>query len=252
MPSIQGGGGFIPPSIQAQQAQPAAAKAQAPQPQAPQTQDVARFQAGPSQTTLGSQIAQRLTSESARLQIHQLIQQNQAQAPEQKPQLQMLQRPAMGSALASALAAHHVPEQSQNAHAQQAAGTMQASYQAKTSDHTEDSVRRSTLQSGKRVRKEEQEGEFSSLEDMFGGDGTSGGGTGQDQRSDSQKKKPLLTAEEKRKAPVGVKKPGVKPAPPGLKPGLNKPGTAAPSVTRVQMAKANPPPKPKATDEWTF
>ena len=189
--------------------------------------------------------------------------------PEQKPQLNMMQRPAMSSALADMLANHHVPDQTQNTQAQQAAGTMQASYQTKTSDHTEDTVRRNSLQSGKRVRKEEQEGEFSSLDDMSGGDSMSGDQSGEDERSDSQKKKTLVTAQEKQKngTPQTLKRPGQKPV--SLKPDLqkfsdskpSKPGIAKQSeikppkqkssIQRIQIIKPAPP-KKKPNDEWTL
>lgn len=256
MPSIQGGGGFIPKPIQTQQA----AKPQQAIPQESAPKDIARFQAAPSQTTLSSQIAQRLTSETTRAQIHNLIQQNQVQVPEQKPHLNMLQRPAMSSALADMLVNHHVPE---NTQAQQAAGSMQASYQAKTSDPTEDSARRNSLQSGKRVRKEEQEGEFSSLDDMSGGDSTSGDQSGEDQRSDSQKQKTLVTLQEKQKSKTPLKRPGEKPTSlkpdlqkfgsksPPPRPGAVKPPATKPSIQRIQNMKPAPQAK-KTDDEWTL
>lgn len=266
MPSIHGGGGFIPRPVQTQTQQ--VGKAQPAQPQDSGSKDVVRLQASPSQTSLSSQIAQRLTSENTRTQIHNLIQQNQVQVPEQKPQLNMMQRPAMSSALADMLANHHVPEQ-QNNQAQQAAGSLQASYQTKTSDSTEDSVRRNSLQSGKRLRKEEQEGEFSSLDDMSGGDSMSGDQSGEDQRSDSQKEKTLVTAQEKQKSQnkLPLKRPGQKPV--SLKPNLQKlaetkpqrpgnfkqsdlsPPTPKPGVQRIQSMKPAAP-KKKPDDEWTL
>lgn len=255
MPSIQGGGGFIPRPIQSARPQQTA-RVQQQAAQETGSKDVARFQAAPSQTSLSSQIAQRLTSDATRAQIHQLIQQNQVQVPEQKPQLQMMQRPAMSSALAETLAGHHVPDQAQNAQAQQAAGSMGASYQTKTTDHTEDTVRRRSLQSGKRLRKEDQEGEFSSLDDMGGGDSMSGDQSGQDQRSDSQKQKHLLDFESDAHGKTGkvpLQRLGQKPT--SLKPNLHKfaeqKGVAKPAVQRLQNLKPAPP-KKKPDDEWTI
>lgn len=281
MPSIQGGGGYLPqpiqPQRQMQQAQ--AVKAEAPQTElAPK--DTLKMQ-GPTQTTSTSQTAQRLTSDETKSQIHQLIQRAEPQVPQEKPQLQMMQKPAMGSALAEMLKNHHVAEQAPNPqqqaqqqstqpnqHAQTAAGNLFTSTLVRGRDHTEDSVARNDLQSGKRVRKEEQEGEFSSLEDFGGGGGMSGEG-GQDGRSDSQKKKQILTLEEKRKAPTGAKptqvtappnapkvimnKTSVTPAPP--RPPAPKPAAPKPTIQRVQpplSQQQKPAPPVKKTDEWTI
>lgn len=259
MPNIQGGGGFVPQPIQPQAAAQRAAQTPAP---AEQTQLAPKdtFKAGPSQTTQTSQTVQRLTADTTKAQIHQLIQQTVIQVPTERPQLQLLQRPAMGSALAEALAQHHVPEQAQpqqaalNPQAQQAAGMQQTSTFVRLREHSEDSVARNSQQSGKRVRKEDQEGEFSSLDDMAGGDGGMFGGNEQDERSDSQKKKQILTAEEKRKAPPGTVKSSLSKAPPPkptLKPTL-KPASK-PSIQRVQPPLSGQvKPKPQSTDEWTL
>lgn len=267
MPSIQGGGGYIPQPIQPQRQlqQAAVAKAEAPQSElAPKD----TFKAAPSQTSLTSQAAQRLTSDETKSMIHQLIQRSQPQVPQDKPQLLMMERPAMSSALADTLKGHHVPEQQQaqqqlnqpanNPQAQAAAGQMYTSTIVKMRDHTEDSVARNSLQSGKRVRKEEQEGEFSSLED-FGGGGGMGGQDGQDQRSDSQKKKQILTAEEKRKAPPGAKSALVKPPAPKNNSNLSNtpPKPPAPKTSTIQrvqppLGQQKPAAPKKKTDEWTF
>lgn len=284
MPSIQGGGAnYFPPQIQPQRQVQQAAQVQAEQPQtvlAPK--DTVKMQAGPSQTSLSSQIAQRLTSDTTKAQIHQLIQRAEIQVPAEKPQLQMMQKPAMGSALAEMLQGHHVPEQTtpQQQAQQQAQQAMQQpsqqgqafAAQQQTStfvrlrDSNEDAADRNSLQSGKRVRKEEKEGEFDSLED-FGGSGMSGQQGGQDQRSDSQKKKQLLTLEERRKAPPGAKPTGPlpPPKPPVLrstpvvpqppKPPAPKPASPKPAVQRVQPPlgqQLKPAPPKKSTDEWTI
>lgn len=265
MPNIQGGGGFVPQPIQPQAPAQRAAQAQAP---AEQTQLAPKdtFKAGPSQTTQTSQTVQRLTADTTKAQIHQLIQQTVIQVPAERPQLQLLQRPAMGSALAEALAQHHVPDAPQqaaqqqaqqpalNPHAQLAAGLQQTSTFVRQREHSEDSVARNSQQSGKRVRKEDQEGEFSSLDDTAGGEGGMFGGNEQDERSDSQKKKQILTAEEKRKAPPGTVKSSLSKAPPPkptLKPTL-KP-VAKPTIQRVQPPlSGQAKPKPQPTDEWTL
>lgn len=270
MPSIHGGGGFIPQQIQNQQVRQAPpAQVQQQQAQAA-PKDTVRLQATPTQTSLTSQVAQRLTSDATRVSIHNLIQQQQVQLPAEKPQLQMMQKPAMGSALAEMLSQHHVAEaapqqqaanpQAPNAQAQLAAGMLQSAANQKIHDHTEDSSRRSTLQSGKRVRKEEQEGEFSSLMDMSD-EGGMFGQSGQDGRSDSQKKKQLLEAQKKKlpPAPKGqLEKPRLKTT--GQQAGapnsttkspLNtqpKPPAVKPVVNKVQPLQK---PKPKA-DEWDF
>ena len=300
MPSISGGGGFIPPPIQPPRPVQQAAAAQAEQAQtqlAPK--DTVKVSAAPTQTSLTSQTAQRLTSDTTRAQIHQLIQTAQPQVPTDKPQLQMMQRPAMSSALADTLAQHHVPDQTspqqtaqQNSQqtaqqnlnqqaAQQAsvaAGQYQTSTLVRPREHTKDSSDRNTLQSGQRVRKQEKDGEFSSLDDFGGGEGMSGNQSGQDQRSDSQKKKQILSLEEKRKGP-----PGAKPPPPpqvkagaamtGMSPhfkaatgpiGQPKPavvqppkpaGTTKPAIQRVQPPlgqQPKPAPPKKANDEWSL
>lgn len=283
MPSISGGGGYIPQPLQPQRPIQQAAPAQAEKAQASLApKDTVRLQSGPTQTTLTSQVAQRLTSDSTRAQIQQLIQTAQPQPPADKPQLQMMERPAMSSALADTLANVHVPEQQNaqqqqpqqpglNQQAQQAAGQYQTSTFVRSREHTEDSSARNAHQSGKRVKKQDQEGEFASLEDFGGSGGMSGDQSGQDQRSDSQKKKQILTAEEKRKAPPGAPVSLQKPAPPKptTKPGMTgmmkaatgpiqtppKPPAPKPSVQRVQpplSQQPKPAPPKKPTDEWTF
>lgn len=282
MPNIQGGGGFIPQQIQPQRAVQQAA--------APQVQQQVQTELAPrdvfksTQTTQGSQLAQNLTSDTTKSQIHTLIQTAQIQVPTDKPQLQMLQRPAMGSSLAATLAQHHVPEQAQQAQAnpaagqqaQQAAGQLMTSTIVRQREHTEDSASRNSLQSGKRVRKQDKEGEFDSLEDFSGGDGASGNNSGRDQRSDSQKKKQILTQEERRKPPAGAKPAVPVPGTPktvGAGPSLfkaassplgapklptppvPKPPVAKPTIQRVQppMSQQKPPAPPKKpTDEWTI
>lgn len=273
MPSITGGGGYVPQPIQPQRAAQQAAPAQ--QAARPQTElapkDTLKL---PSQTSLTSQMAERLTSDNTKAQIYRLIQSATPQPPAEKPQLAMMERPAMSSALANALAEHHVPDAplpqpGQNQQAQQAAGQFQTSTFVRQREHTEDSVARNALGSGKRVRKEDREGEFSSLEDFGGGGGMSGDQSGQDQRSDSQKKKQILTAEDKRKAPSGAPLAQQRPIPPKpvAKPGSvshmksatgpiqtpPKPKTGG--VQRVQpplSQQAKPAPPKKPTDEWTF
>ena len=294
MPNIQGGGGaFIPRQVQNTQAQQQVGQTQ----QAAKAQeqagpkDTVRMQQGPSQTSLSSQVAQRLTADGTRSQIHQLIQQQQVQVPDQKPNLQMMQRPAMSSALADMLAGHHVPDQGQNLHAQQAGGSLAAASHQKVNDHTEDSAKRTSLQSGKRVRKEEQEGEFSSLEDMMGGESSQQ--NEQDERSDSQKQKHILTQEQRRKKALkptgalkqapqkpGLKKtggtggltryaPGVKPAgqknapqqqrPSSIvrkaapeKPAEDQPFSGVKAKPTIQKINRLQKPKPKTDDEWTI
>lgn len=299
MPNIQGGGGYIPQPIQPQRA--AAPQVQQQVQQQAQTELAPRDVFKTTQTSQGSQLAQRLTSDNTKAQIHNLIQTAQIQVPQEKPQLQMMQRPAMGSALADALGRHHVPDQQSsqaqqtqqqmnnpganpglNQQVQQNAGQLMTSTFVRQREHTEDSASRNSLQSGKRVRKQEKEGEFDSLEDFGGGDSMSGNNSGRDQRSDSQKKKQILTQEEKRKPPQGAKpalsaqpkttsvgpshfKPAAGPlnsARPGSgtqsatpKPPAPKPPIAKPSVQRVQpplgQQKPVAPPK-KPTDEWTI
>lgn len=241
MPNIQPGAGGNPygattPLNQAQ------APTQNIQPKAPPKTaekaptDQAQFQHRPTGTERG----QRLTSESARLQIHQLIQNAVIQQPEQRPQLQLLNRPAMSSALADTLAAHQPPETA-NAHAQMAGGSLAAASHQKIRPSNEDSAARNSSQSGKRARKEEQEGEFSSFADAEGG--MSQGDSNQDERSDSQKKKHIILQKQsltsQRKAappPVDAFETAVK------KPTLKKETASRPAQHRPT------PPK----DEWTF
>lgn len=224
MPSITGGGGYIPQPIQPQRPMQQAAPVQA---QAAREQTLLApkdVYKGPSQTSLTSQVAEKLTSDGTKAQIHRLIETATPRPPADPPALAFMERPAMSSALAGTLAEHHLPEQQQaqqqaqqpgaNQQAQQAAGQFQTSTLVRNREHTEDSVARNSLQSGKRLRKQEQEGEFSSLDDFGGGGGMSGDQSGQDQRSDSQKKKQILTVEEKRKAPPGAAQPTQRPAPP--------------------------------------
>lgn len=272
MPNIQGGGAHFPQQqIQRQAPVQQNQAAQASKAAAPETaKDTVRLQAAPSQTSVSSQIVQRLTSDSTRANIHQLIQQQNVQVPTDKPQLQMLQKPAMGSALAEMLAQHQRPESAQqsqsaslaqNQQAQLAGGAMQAASFSKIRKDPEDAVERNSLQSGKRVRKEEQEGEFGSLMDMSGGESMDGDGSGQDQRSDSQKKKQLI--QDKKKPLQRLKsaipdKPGIK-ATGGKAPGsqtlntLKKP-QPKPSITPLNSLQSQVkkiPPKP-STDEWDF
>jgi hypothetical protein len=187
MPNIQPGAGGNPymatPLSQAQapNVQPKAPPKTAEKP----ASDQAQFQHRPT----GAERGQRLTSETARLQIHQLIQTAVIQQPEQRPQLQLLNRPAMSSALADTLAAHQPPETA-NAHAQMAGGSLAAASHQKVRSSNEDSAERNSAQSGKRARQEDQEGEFSSLADAEGG--MNQGDSSKDERSDSQKKKQII------------------------------------------------------------
>lgn len=192
MPNISPGAGGNPyPAIPLSQATPAQnihikPPAQAAEKPAP---DQTQFQ----QRSTGTERSQRLTSESTRLQIHQLIQTAVIQPQEQRPQLQLLNRPAMSSALADTLAAHQPAPQSAetaNAHAQLAGGSLAAASHQKLRPSNEDSAARNSTQSGKRARQEDQEGEFSSLADAEGG--MSQGDSHPDERSDSQKKKQLI------------------------------------------------------------
>ncbi len=276
MPNIQGGGAqFLPQNIQRQGPTQQNQAAQANKTTSPEAaKDTVRLQAAPSQTTVSSQIVQRLTSDSTRANIHQLIQQQNVQVPEQKPQLQMLQKPAMSSALAEMLSQHQRPESAQqsqtaglaqNQQAQLAGGAMQAASFSKIRKDPEDTAERNSQQSGKRVRKEEQEGEFGSLMDMSDEGGMGGDGTHQDQRSDSQKKKPLLQAQKKslQNLKSGVPtKPGIKMTGPRSATSqphntIKKPQPKAPvkpSITNVNSLQSQAkkiPPKPK-TDEWDF
>jgi len=265
MPNIRPGmsGAGIPP----QQMQSAAPKGPAsPKPvqaaQETNSSDRAQFQG----KTTGAERSQRLTSETTRAQIHQLIKTAVIQVPEQRPALQLLNRPAMSSALADMLSAHHPAETAQsqqsqtaaqqgaaNAHAQMAGGSLAAASHQNIRASTEDSSDRNTTQSGKRARSEEQEGEFSSLTDSEGG--MDQGDSSHDQRSDSQKKKQLLNAQKAKTAPDFEKGPQHKKPlhqaktlsrtlqPPTLK------KTGSPPA-KSSLNKPNKPASPK--DEWTF
>ncbi len=189
-PGIPGGQAFQAQQAQGLQKNPAIQRAEPRPAEAAPASDQAKFHT----RTTGTERAQRLTSEQTRLQIHQLIQKAVIQVPEQKPGLQLLNRPAMSSALAETLASHQ-PADAGNAHAQMAGGSLAAASHQKLNHQTEDSVQRNSLQSGKRARKDEQEGEFSSLTDSEGG--MSQGDSSQDQRSDAQKQKQVLLQKKK-------------------------------------------------------
>lgn len=189
-PGIPGGQAFQAQQAQALQKNAPVQRAEPRPAEAPPSSDQAKFQT----RTTGTERAQRLTSDQTRLQIHQLIQKAVIQVPEQKPGLQLLNRPAMSSALAETLASHQ-PADAGNAHAQMAGGSLAAASHQKVNHQTEDSVQRNSVQSGKRARKEEQEGEFSSLTDSEGG--MSQGDSSQDQRSDAQKQKQVLLQKKK-------------------------------------------------------
>lgn len=246
MPSITGGGGYIPQPIQPQRPMQQAAPVQARAAQEQTSLAPKDVYKGPSQTSLTSQVAEKLTSDGTKSQIHRLIETATPQPPADPPALAFMERPAISSALAGTLAEHHVPEQQQqaqqpgaNQQAQQAAGQFQTSTFVRNREHTEDSVARNSLQSGKRVRKQEQEGEFSSLDDFGGGGGMSGDRSGQDQRSDSQKKKQILTVEEKRKAPPGTAQATHRPAPP--KPAAKPAGPSHMKAAAGPLGQANRP-----------
>ncbi len=254
MPNIRPGmtGNQFLPQQNVQQKQAVQPQKQVQQPATQSPTDKAQFQARPT----GTEGAQRLTSEATKAHIHQLIQQTPVQVPENRPPLELLNRPAMSSALAETLAGHQPaetqsqqpPQQAaqQNTHAQQAGGSLAAASHQKILDKTEDTARRNTAQSGKRARKEEQEGEFSSLTDSEGG--MDQGDSSRDQRSDSQKKKHLLKDdfedddfERPKKTLPHVK--NVKRASTGIK-------RANPTLPRIKQKPAAPKGKPDS--EWTL
>lgn len=260
MPNIRpGAGGPSYPTAPLSQAAPAQNnQAKAPA-QVNEKQALDQTQFLPRST--GTERSQHLTSESTRLQIHQLIQTAVIQQPEQRPQLQLLNRPAMSSALADTLAAHQPPETA-NAHAQMAGGSLAAASHQKLRSSNEDSAARNSTQSGKRASQEDQEGEFSSLADSESG--MNQGDSSQDQRSDSQKKKQLilqkqsLSSQHKAipKVPVDTfetasKKPMSSPSQGLHKPILKK---VAPSHSTPRPLQRNNQPKKPASpkDEWTF
>lgn len=264
MPNISPGAGGSPysatPLPQATPAQNTQAKPAAPPPAQGAEKpvlDQAQFQ----QRSTGTERGQRLTSESTRLQIHQLIQTAVIQQPEQRPQLQLLNRPAMSSALADTLAAHQ-PAETANAHAQLAGGSLAAASHQKLRPSNEDSAARNSQQSGKRARQEEQEGEFSSLADAEGG--MSQGDSNPDQRSDSQKKKQLILQKQslvdQRKVSPQATTDSFEAASKNTsplssrslqKPGLKKEG-ASPPTARSSQSKHRPPKPISPKDEWTF
>lgn len=232
MSSIQGGQPQFNPQLIQQQA---AAKIQGPQttPQTQKSASTAKASSAPTQTTLSSQKVQQLTSETTKASIKNLIQTSLPQVPEQMPQLKFLQKPSVSGNLSQLLGGHQAETASQqqaqpqqqaaaqanNPQAAMAAGQLQTSHMMplKRNSETDDSAWQNTSQSGRKAKKDEQEGEFSSLDDFEGGD--FGGGAQQDERSDSQKKKQLLKKSELHKKTL--KKPLQKP---GLKKDIKPPG----------------------------
>lgn len=229
MTSIQGG--FNPqPNLAALRPQAPAAQAQATQAAAPQAPaaEAPKVPAGPTQTTANTQKALSLTSEATQVRLNQLLQNARVQPNLDRPPLHILgQGESMGSALAQALVGHQTPEGAASQAAQIFAGQQQTAASLKTRPkETEDSAWQSNKQSGKRLRREDQDGEFNLMDDSAG-QGMGGG------QSDSQQNKDRKRQQEswgkpapKSAAPAPLKRPGQPPKPPG--------GAPKPPTTRRQ------------------
>jgi hypothetical protein len=271
MPSIHGGGPQfqplrpISPQVQATRAQP---------PGATSPQDTVQMARTPTQTSQNIQRQQNLTSEQAQLRIQQLIQNSRPDPTLERPPLTILQRGSMAAALAQTLAGQHVPE---NTQAQTAAGQQQTRQALKGQGPTEtqDTSWQRSAQSGRRLKKEDQEGEFSMMEDSAG-QGMSQQGSSQDQRSGHHKQK-LLLEEQRRRDKEKVENPSFSSGPkirlpavssphrteasarqtPGKtelkKPELKKSETQSTTVQRLnslQPQKNTAPPRKAKADEW--
>jgi hypothetical protein len=276
MPSIQGGGPQFQNLRPAQAAQAAPAQKVAAESQAPK--DTVRVSQTPTPTTQNVQRQQLLTSETTQVRIHQLLQNSQPNPMLERPNLSILQRTSMASALAQTLGSQHVPDppQAQNAQAQAAAGQQQATSHFKSQGPSEgqDSVWSRSAQSGRRLKKEDQEGEFSMFDDSSG-QGMSQQDSSDDEHSGAKKRKLLI--DEKRRQdrekaehaafsdkpkqklpPVPPRNPvdTFKPIPAKTaelkKPEIKKPEIKKPEIKRMNTLKAAPPPpgKKAKADEW--
>ena len=256
MPSIHGGSSpqFQPLRPVSPQAQPV--KAQPASAQTPQDQvQVSRTQ---TQTSQNIQRQQNLSSESTQVRIQQLIQNSRPDPGLERPQLNILQRGSMASALAQTLAGQQQ--------------TLQA-VKGQGPSETHDTSWQRSAQSGRRLKKEDQEGEFSMMEDSAG-QGMSQQGSSQDQRSGHHKQKllleeqrrrekaktenasfstgpkirlPAVTAQNRSEIPSKTGKPELK------KPEVKKAEPTKPAIPRISSLQARPnpsPPKKAKADEW--
>lgn len=225
MTSIQGG--FNPQvNIAALRPQAPAVQAQATQAAAPRAAEAPKVPAGPTQTTATTQKALALTSEATQAKLNQLLQNARVAPGLDRPPLQILgQGASMGSALAQALAGHQPPEGAASQAAQTFAGQQQTAASLKTRPkETEDSAWQTNKQSGKRLRREDQEGEFNLMDDSAGQG--MGGGQSDSQQNKDRKRQPESWGKPavKGTAPAPLKRPGQPPKPPGGAP--PKPPTA--------------------------
>ncbi|PIQ26629.1 hypothetical protein COW36_01295 [bacterium (Candidatus Blackallbacteria) CG17_big_fil_post_rev_8_21_14_2_50_48_46] len=272
MPSIQGGGPQFhnlrpTQSQQAVPAQKVATEAQGPK-------DTVRMSQTPTQTTQNVQRQQNLTSEATQNRIQQLLQNSMPNAGLERPQLSILQKGSMASALANLLADQHVPEQAQpqNLQAQLAAGQQQtvSTFRPQGPGEGQDTAWQRSAQSGRKLKKDEdKDSEFSMMDDSAG-EGMSQQDTNDDQRSGAQKQKLLLEEKRRRekeaaehaaftnkpklKLPPVPQTPldsGYKPIPPKAE--LKKPEIKKPEIKRMNTLQAKPTPSKKAkADEWDF
>lgn len=278
MPSIQGGGGAQFHNLrpiqgpQAPQVQKAAESQQAPK-------DTVRVSQSPTGTTQNVQRQQLLTSESTQVRIHQLLQNGQPNLAERPAGLSFLQRSSMASALAETLAGKHVPDspqaQAQNTQAQNAAGQQQAVtyYRQLGPNEAQDTAWQRSAQSGRRLKKEDHEGEFSMFDDSSG-EGMSQQQSGDDKHSGQQKRR-LLVDEKRRQdqekaehAAFSDKKVKLPPVPPRnpleapksltgktaelKKPEIKKIEAKKPEIKRMNTLQPPSPPKKAKADEWDF
>jgi hypothetical protein len=216
MTSIQGG--FNPQAnIAALRPQAPAVQAQATQAAAPQAAEAPKVPTGPTQTTATTQKALALTSEATQAKLTQLLQNARVAPGLDRPPLQILgQGASMGSALAQALAGHQPPEGAASQAAQTFAGQQQTAASLKTRPkETEDSAWQTNKQSGKRLRREDQEGEFNLMDDSAGQG--MGGGQSDSQQNKDRKRQPESWGKPavKGAAPAPLKRPGQPPKPPG-------------------------------------
>lgn len=272
MPSIQGGSPQFQPLRSAQGSQPPQGAVQkAATEQAPT--DHVRLSQSPSQTTQNVQRQQLLTADTTQARIQQLLKNGQPNLQLERPSLSILQRSSMASALAQTLAGQHVPDlpQTQNPYAQTAAGQQQtaSAFRSQVPSETQDTAWQRAAGSGRRLKKDDKEAEFSMMDDSSG-EGMSGQSTADDQRSGAQKQKMLLEVKRRQQStqeehtafiqkpkqklpPVPAQNPleaGYRPIPP--KNELKKPDIKKPEVKRMntlQQKSSSPGKKPKA-DEW--
>lgn len=264
MPSIQGGSPQFQPlrPIPSTTTQVSAQKTASEQ----GTSDHVRLSQNPSQTTQNIQRQQLLTSEATQARIQQLIKNSQPNPALERPPLSILQRSSMGSALAQILAEQHVPMPAQNLQAQIAAGQQQAvsTFRSQGPSETQDTAWQRSAGSGRRLRQEDKEAEFSMMDDAAG-QGMSGQSMADDQRSGAQKQQTLLAykrrlEQEQDEHAAFVQKPKQKlpPVPPRnsfdtrpAKAELKKPEIkkSQPKPSHIQPPAKSPGKKPKA-DEW--